>query len=208
MTELVLELIAFLGSSASLLGLVFVVHNPQQPFSSGQGIVGGVAICLFIFVVVLRMRDYAQKRPVTLKGPSQIKAYLYQWISRGQRVVIFSRDLSWVDDEVKQLLRTKAERRELVLCLPKPIPLAAELAESGADINTYAELDFVPSSRFTIINAGRYDAHVAIGRSVGTKHIVREFSSGQDAVFALANDLAEFAVRFSKSRQALEAESA
>ena len=65
---------------------------------------------------------------------------------------------------MENLLKDKAARKELSICLPKHTQLTRKLKTSGADVFTYEEIGHVPSSRFTIINDGRMDAAVAIGR--------------------------------------------
>lgn len=202
MLTLTFEVVTFLGSLASLVALAAIFHDPSTPFSAVDGGLIAVAALLAIVSVILRLREFWQSGVKSLNGADHIKDYLHQWISRGQRVVIFSRDLSWVDDEkMKQLLRIKAERHELELCLPQEIPISRELAGRGAEIYTYADLDYVPGSRFTIIDAGRHDAQVAIGRTLGNRHVVKEISAGDDPLFAVANDLVEVIKRFSRARR-------
>ena len=115
--------------------------------------------------------------------------------------MIFSRDLTWANDhEMRTLLKEKAKRRELSICLRDHTSLSDEFRIAGATIFTYGELDFMPSARFTIINHGRSDAHLAIGRVSEGKHIVREIVSGQDPLFALASDLAEVIMKVNQKR--------
>jgi hypothetical protein len=205
--SLIFELITYLGSLASLAGLAIVLHDPKQGFSPTESAVMATAVILAIICLILRVHDVwnQTKRAISLNGHDKIKAYLYNWIARGQRVVIFSRDMSWADDKhMLGLLHEKSKRHELELCLPRDIPLSAELAQSGADVYTYSDLDYIPTSRFTIINPGRHDAQVAIGRTVGHKHLVREISGGDDGLFAVANDLTEVVKRSSRLRKAAE----
>ncbi|MBA7716071.1 hypothetical protein ES703_125132 [subsurface metagenome] len=122
---------------------------------------------------------------------------MYKWISGGGRVEILSHDMSWVsDEEMKELLRSKARKDELCLCLPKEIPLSEELKKEGAQIYTYSELKYVPQSRFTIINSGRMDSQVAVGRRSGEKHVIEEFSIGKHPIFSVANDLVNLIIQF------------
>lgn len=58
------------------------------------------------------------------KTTAEINDYMYNWISKGGRVVIFTRDMSWASDaRIKDLLLRKAELEELSICVPKKIPL-------------------------------------------------------------------------------------
>jgi hypothetical protein len=200
MSKLVLELASALGSIASLVELAISFRDPTKPLSAREGAVFALAAVLMIVFLFLRIRDYLHRGIVTVKGPKRIKEYLHSWISRGQRVVIFSHDMSWVDDErMKYLLREKAERHELELCLPRAIPLSKELSERGAEVFTYSELGYVPTSRFTIINPGRYDSQMAIGQTTNDRHVIREIS-GPDPLLALANDLVAVVKRFNSPK--------
>ena len=60
----------------------------------------------------------------------------------------------------------------------------------------YQALNFIPSSRFTIINADRMDAHVAIGGQQDGKHVIEEYRAGQHPVFAVIHDLTEVIRRY------------
>ncbi|MGH7164128.1 MAG: hypothetical protein ACREIS_01225, partial [Nitrospiraceae bacterium] len=126
---------------------------------------------LFIIAITLEIRQWARSRPISLLTDAEIKDYMYKWISRGGRVAIFSRDLSWaVGPEIRTLLSEKARRNELRVCLPENIPSVAglvnELERAGAEVCLYPELHYTPHSRFTIINKDRMDAQVAVGRRI------------------------------------------
>ncbi len=202
MTSLILELLGLAGSVASVVGLYWSTRPPNYEYGLKDGLLLSVSVVLAIGVAMLRLRDHVAGRPITLESDRAIRDYMYQWISRGTRVLIFSHDLTWVnDEEMRDLLRGKARRGELSICLRERIPISNELSDLGARIFTYGELKYTPASRFTIINHGRYDAHVAIGRGSKGEHIVREIASGQDPLFALANDLAEVVMKLSESRE-------
>src|SRR5207249_10642646 len=121
-------------------------------------------------------------------------------ISRGGRVAIFSRDMSWVqDDEMRTLLGAKAHKNELHICLPQRIPLCDDLERQGAHIHVYPQLNYTPLSRFTIINKSRSDAHLAVGRAIEGKHLIEEFSLGEHPAFFIADDLIEVVMRLGQT---------
>jgi hypothetical protein len=67
------------------------------------------------------------------------------------RVAIWTRDMSWAQNaDTRRLLRDKAVRGELILCLPEENELARELAVAVAEVCAYGanHLD-APASRFT-----------------------------------------------------------
>jgi hypothetical protein len=78
---------------------------------------------------------------------------MHDWIEHGGRVAIWTRDMSWAhNDDTRGLLREKAARGELILCLPEQNALATELGAAGAEICAYgANRLESPASRFTII---------------------------------------------------------
>lgn len=129
-----------------------------------------------------------------------------RWIGGGGRVAVFSHDLTWVDERARRLLETKAQRNELEVFVPKRTgnvaALLDELERRGAAIYIYPELEYVPRSRFTIVNRGRVGPRVAVGRAVGDKWRIDIFSEGEDPVFAVANDLIEVIVNLNRARAA------
>jgi hypothetical protein len=67
--------------------------------------------------------------------------------------------------------------------------LSKRLIKAGAEVFYYGILDFLPETRFTIINDGRVDARVAIGfKNNNGHHEIREFHKGHP-IFALTSDI-------------------
>lgn len=126
------------------------------------------------------------------KTDAEINAYMFRWISKGGRVVVFTRDHSWArEPKIRDLLFTKARNNELAICLPTDTDLSRELRAEGAEIIAYPHLAYTPGARFTIINDGRIaDAAVAIGRQINGIQVIEEFPIG-DPVFAVTKDLVE-----------------
>lgn len=203
MTNLIVRLLSVLGSSASLLSLIFVFHPSGEAFSAIEGILIGFGVVLTAVAVFMDIRDFVSHRPKAFKTKKQIRDYMYHWIDGGGKVCIFSNDLSWVDDdsEMIDMLRRKAEKNELSICIPEMIPIAETLKANGATILTYAPLKVVPQSRFTIINCGRLDSQVAVGRRMDGVHVIEEFGAGDHPVFAVASDLVEIVTRYSQTRR-------
>ena len=200
-SSLLIELLSVLGSVASLVSLALVMRPANIPLTAGEAVGFAIAGGLLILFAVVRLREYFKLKPKACRTPEDIKEYMYRWISKGGRVGIFSRDMSWVDNaKMNELLRQKARGHELILCLPRAIPLSDQLASYGAEVFVYPELDMVPSARFTIINLGRHDAQVAIGRRIKDVHTIQEASAGHDPLFAVADDLINVISRLGKMR--------
>lgn len=190
--------VTWLGTFASVAGLAVALWPETGMISATQGAVLGIVAAVLLAGVSADFIQYMRHRPKRYKTARQINDYMYRWISTGGRVVIFTRDMSWANEpRIKDLLLNKARSEELTICLPDPIPLSQELEAAGASIATYAGVGHVPLSRFTIINADRMDAHVAIGRRIKNRHVIEEYSAGSHPVFAVAKDLVEIVRRVS-----------
>jgi hypothetical protein len=188
---LVLKFIALAGSLASLVGLllVFLPSSDHLPWWAVALLV--VAALLLIVFVVLDFPTHRGRRVYAESDTKGIRKYMHTWIQNGSRVAIWTRDMSWAqDDDTRRLMRGKAERGELILCLPELNKFAQELAASGAEVCAYgSECLESPASRFTISFFGRDGARVAVGRARGDTHVIDEFDARSHPAFYLAEDL-------------------
>ncbi len=200
---LIKEVLSVLGSAASLVALALYFRPSKTPLSVWEAMAWFLALALLIIFLIIRIKDHIRSAPRTYRSPHEIRSFMKSWIGRGARVAIFSRDMSWVDeDEIHELLRAKARKNELVLCLPHEIPLSTELRSFGAEVHLYPELDIVPASRFTIINVGKHDSEVAIGRSINGVHTIQQARIGHDPLYAVAADLVAIVTRLERCRNA------
>lgn len=157
-----------------------------------------IVLLLGLVVPIWGSLDFVAKRPQQFQpGAAGINTYLCEWLSKGGRSAIFSRDLSWgAMPEPAKVLRKKAEDKSLIICVADQSKVADELEVHGAEVYCYSHLGFEPRVRFTVIDYGRADARVAIGFvESGGKFVIREYSAADQAVVALANDLIAFARR-------------
>jgi len=197
MGRLVRDLIISIGALASLIGLVFTVRPAGASWSALEILLLGLAILLGCGSIYLDVIKYRSRPIRVLKTKRAIRDYMYQWINHAGAVAIFSRDLSWVDDaEIEALLESKAKNSDLTLILPKAIDLSERLARLGANTLYYPSIEYVIRSRFTVVNVGRSDTRVAIGRTEGTTHRIEEFSAGDHPAFYLADDMLQLMQRF------------
>ena len=179
-----------IATCASILSLYFALQplSTDRPWWHWLLIAFAIIAC---FLLTLReIAAHLRSAPKTYRSPRKINSYMHKWVSSGGRVVIFSRDMSWTDDEaIRQVLMKKARRNELTVCLEHTIRLTDELRRQGARIVTSGALGHVPRSRFTIVDFGREGARVAVGVKVGNDHVIQEFRSGDHPFFAVAEDL-------------------
>jgi hypothetical protein len=184
----------WLGTALTVVGLIYTLRPANTSFSAWQIILSTLAVICVLVLITWDVVAYWKARPQTFDSDqNKINNYMYRWISNSGRVAIFTRDMTWAqhDDRIRKLLLSKAQRRELTICLPESIPLTDELKDEGASIFTYAGLGHVPESRFTIVNYGRADQRVAVGRDVRGQHVIEEFSAGEHPVFSVADDLVQ-----------------
>ncbi|WP_020602575.1 hypothetical protein [Spirosoma spitsbergense] len=129
--------------------------------------------------------------PKKYKTELEINNYMKNWIKKPGRTVIFTRDMSWVNNrEIENDLMNKSRNRELIICLPKHTLFTSVLVQEGAEIYTYEHLNFTPKSRFTFINYGSNSSKVAIGRKDDDhNHIITEFTTKDTIEYFLAEDL-------------------
>jgi hypothetical protein len=190
-SELVVKFVAIAGSLASLVGLlVWSLPSPKNLPWWTIALLVLAMFCLFLFVA-LEFLALRGRRVFAKSDTGGIKRYMHNWIEHGSRVAIWTRDMSWTQDgDTRELLKRKAARGELILCLPQQNEFATELAAGGAEVCAYgANRLESPASRFTIIFFGRDGARVAVGRAEGDTHVIDEFDAGGHPAFYLAVDL-------------------
>lgn len=95
----------------------------------------------------------------------EIKEAMIKIIKTQGRICIVSRDLSWVDDDVKEYIKNK--RGNILIFAEKETALTKELKLLGADIKYYKD-KFEPKTRFTIIRYNRDNPQVAVANRQDT----------------------------------------
>ena len=58
------------------------------------------------------------------------------------------------------------------------------------------DLEYTPTSRFTIVKNGRIDSKVAIGTERDGKHYIEEFSGADGYPLHIANDLSNILIKY------------
>lgn len=193
------NIFAVAASLASLLGLYFTLapSGNDRPLWH-LGLIA-VAVVASVYLIVAEAVEYYHKAPKSFKSNDAINTYMRNWLKSGGRSLIFSRDMSWADEPTtRDILISKANRGELVLCVEHEMPLATSLRQAGAKIIRYGELNHVPRSRFTIVDFEKDGARVAIGGHVNGAHLIQEYQSGQHPLFALADDLAKILMKYNE----------
>ena len=176
----IVHLVSTVGAVASVLGIAVTLLISSYDFA--WWIILLLIVCGLLTIVAIW---YVFKSDVCTRVYKRddkmgIRNYMFSWIEKGGRVAIWTRDMSWVDDEsMKQMLRRKAESSELIICLPARTELTNYFESHGAKIVAY-EAPGSPSSIFTIANYERPGSRVAVGMGKGNLHIIQEFSSADE----------------------------
>jgi hypothetical protein len=162
-----------------------------------------LGVLIYIAFVIWEIVEHYRLSPtrIPLEQPKKIKAYMRRWLTSGGRAVIFTRDMSWADEQdVRNILFEKARRGELIICIQDMIQLATDLQQAGAQILPYVELGHVPRSRYTIIDFEKDGARVAVGGAVGKYHVIQEYRNGEHPFFSVAEDLVKILIAYQRIR--------
>ncbi len=182
-------LVSIIGAFASVASVTIpLLILPQNaPWWAIALIV--VFVLLMLIAIILVLKSETMVHVYQIEDQQGIRNYMFRWIRNGGRVAIWTRDMSWVnDEEMRQMLRDKAERRELIICLPEEIDKSTELEQRGAEVIAYDTWE-APATRFTIVNYEQEGSRVAVGRRHGNLHFIQEFSAGEHTAFHMAQDL-------------------
>jgi hypothetical protein len=198
------RLVASTASSvAALVGLYLVFEQQPVKFEGWPRLLVIAAILLAVLSVCLEVvaerRVHVRLKIYARNDKAGIKEYMQRWIAECGRAAVWTRDLSWVDDDkTRDLLLSKAREKSLTLCMPRMNDIGQALREAGATVYTYGAAEFdSPASRFTIAYSGNGGTRVAIARPTGDAHVIEEFDAS-DPVFHMADDLISLARRASK----------
>src|SRR5690348_5154195 len=99
MTKLISVMILQTASCASILGLYFTLipitgDHPWWHWSLLTFVVG-----VSVFLIVWEMITYERSAPRVYRSQRRINTCMRRWVSNGGRVVIFSRDMSWAQEQ-------------------------------------------------------------------------------------------------------------
>ena len=106
----------------------------------------------------------------------QVNKYLLNWLNKGSRTVIFTRDLTWADEslDILNTLERKARNKELTICLYRKTAITDHLNDLGAEIYVHNLPDSQLKSRFTIIDYGKNNPKITVGTRNSNGQFVNE----------------------------------
>jgi hypothetical protein len=94
-----------IASIASILGFFAPFFSTNQ---TEIGLFQYIMLGIFALLTLSIIGYNIISSPKVFKDPKSINKYMLKWISKNGRIVIFTRDMSWADDnEIKNILFTK-----------------------------------------------------------------------------------------------------
>ena len=85
----------WLGSFASVIGFALTLWPAPNGLNSRQAAWLTALAALFLLALCFDLWEHWKKQPHRYNTPEKINDYMYRWITRGGRVVIFTRDMTW-----------------------------------------------------------------------------------------------------------------
>lgn len=183
-----------LAALSFILGVVGLGTNLDDQSKAVALFVGlalmGAAIYYEIRDRPKNLKEFKDKRHASKEV--QAREYMKKVVNSPGSIAIFTRNMSWLDDEAYGILKRKAESRDLKIIMQSPTSKSIGLENSGADIIYYEDILPDPiSSRFTIIDAGKSSATLSIGNTDNDKdvHRIQRFVKASDPALSLAKDM-------------------
>ena len=181
--------VSAIASAASILGLAFVPGIPGW----GRACISALGIvCLAVLLFSEINAKKINQRICT--SEEEIQAAMMQIIKAQGKLCIMSRDLSWVDAQIRNAMKKK---HDITIFAEKETELTKGLISDGIQVKYYGKYHFVPKTRFTVIGYNRNHPQVAIAdqqhsiRKKGKlKHVIYETSLNNCAQDEWINSLA------------------
>ncbi|HEY1475432.1 MAG TPA: hypothetical protein VGF53_15260 [Pseudolabrys sp.] len=99
------NLISAIGSYASLVGLYLAIRPPQAPLSSPEDFLIACSLLFIAWHLYLEIRSLMVDRPKIYRDDNGTMQFMKAWISSGGRATVLSRDMSWVNSEIEEILK-------------------------------------------------------------------------------------------------------
>jgi hypothetical protein len=189
MLQFLIRALGVIGTPIGAFGLLLPFENVAIWKVAALCVLACFSFCVVLVDLLVLLRNWPHKYD---PNSPLIKNYMRDWLGKGGRAAIFTRDMSWAEpgSQVTKLLEEKATRRELLLFVAHTPPVVETLRAKGADVYVYPK-QFTPKSRFTIIDYEKNGARIAIGVVEGRKHVIREFSVSHSPMSPILEDLNE-----------------
>ncbi|MCH5183710.1 MAG: hypothetical protein J1E00_05990 [Oscillospiraceae bacterium] len=157
--NIIFSIIGWVSSVVSLIKMDDLKPGPRLVIS--------IAVGLFaILYALIHIFSFRKTKNASIHNSKEaVNKYLLNWLSKGTRTVIFTRDLTWADesDDIRVTLERKARNKELSICLYQHTETTKRLASLGAEIYVHNLPEGQIKSRFTIIDYGKNNPKITVG---------------------------------------------
>lgn len=158
------RIIMSVGTCASIVSLAFL----QQITIWGRIIILFIGIASFFILITDDIKSQITNEQIC-HNKDEIKDAMKNLITAEGKICIMSRDLSWVDNEIKALLTLK--KSDALIFAEKESSLTKKLVVAGVIVKYYGKLGFKPMTRFTVLRYNTHEPQVAIA---SMQHSIRK----------------------------------
>lgn len=155
--------------------------------SSVSFIFAVIMMILFIVIDISLVIYYVHKEDninqLICQSDDEIKEAMKKIIKMQGKICVMSRDLSWVDCEVKSCILAKAN--SVLIFAEKESELTKELQNGGVEMKYYGNWNFEPKTRFTAIRYNKNNPQVAIAN---TQNSIRKKGKVHHTIYQTQNN--------------------
>ena len=158
--NILFSVVAWIASVYSLFELGAVSYE-MRPF-----VISLVAVLTIVYIgIQINSFRISNCNRSVHRNKDKVNQYLLNWLNKGSRTVIFTRDLTWANESgsIRKTLEEKARNRELTICLYRKTETTNFLEKLGAEVYVHNLPENQLKSRFTIIDYGTNNPKITVG---------------------------------------------
>lgn len=178
-SKLIGQIASAIGVFCSIISLLTFSKTPIWV----KIIIAGVAIFCLSAMLILGIKNN-MKNNIICDSEEKIKVEMKKMLQEQGKIVVMSRSLGWVDDEI--LVATGKKKDRLIVYAEKENDITKKLKDQGVTVRLYGRTGFIPKTRYTIIRYGRNDAQVNVAETHSRirlhrfQHIIHQTSSAEE----------------------------
>ncbi len=178
-SKLIGQIASAIGVFCSIISLLTFSKTPIWV----KIIIAVVAIFCLSAMLILGIKNN-MKNNIICDSEEKIKVEMKKMLQEQGKIVVMSRSLGWVDDEI--LVATGRKKDRLIVYAEKENDITKKLKDQGVTVRLYGRTGFIPKTRYTIIRYGRNDAQVNVAETHSRirlhrfQHIIHQTSSAEE----------------------------
>lgn len=178
-SKLIGQIASAIGVFCSIISLLTFSKTPIWV----KIIIAVVAIFCLSAMLILGIKNN-MKNNIICDSEEKIKVEMKKMLQEQGKIVVMSRSLGWVDDEI--LVATGRKKDRLIVYAEKENDITKKLKDQGVIVRLYGRTGFIPKTRYTIIRYGRNDAQVNVAETHSRirlhrfQHIIHQTSSAEE----------------------------